>query len=246
MSKRIENIERCLVIDGKSFLAVIPARGGSKRLPRKNLLDLSGKPLIAWTIEAAKNSKYLDDIVVTTDDQDISEVSQRLGVNVLLRPDELATDAASSVDVVIHAVIAQEVHYDFIILLQPTSPLRNADHIDDAIELLQQKSANAVISVCESEHSPLWANSLPSDGCMNNFIREEMKNKRSQELPIYYRLNGAIYIVNASLLQSERTFFLKEKCFAYQMDKSVSQDIDDYYDFQVTTLIHRTRDLNNS
>jgi CMP-N-acetylneuraminic acid synthetase len=181
------------VLNGKTFLAVIPARGGSKRLPRKNVLDLAGKPLIAWTIEAAKQSKYIDHFVVSTDDQEITDVSKQFGAEVLTRPGELATDTASSVDVVLHSINAQQKQYDYVILLQPTSPLRTAQHIDEAIELLFEKNANAIISVCETDHSPLWSNTLHEDGNMDNFIREEVKGKRSQDLPTYYRLNGAIF-----------------------------------------------------
>ena len=229
---------------GKTFLAVIPARGGSKRLPRKNVLDLAGKPLIAWTIEAAKHSKYIDHFVVSTDDQEISDVSKKYGAEVLTRPAELATDTASSVDVVLHAIAAQSQSYDYVILLQPTSPLRTAQHIDKAIELLFDKNANAVISVCETDHSPLWANTLPEDGNMDNFIREEVKGKRSQDLPTYYRLNGAVYIVNLYELIKEKSFFNKSYSVAYIMDIYSSLDIDRKYEFELAKVLVK-RNISN-
>ncbi|MBD3841921.1 MAG: acylneuraminate cytidylyltransferase family protein [Campylobacterales bacterium] len=217
----------------KSFLAVIPARGGSKRLPRKNLLDLAGKPLIAWTIEAAKKSKYIDCFVVSTDDQEILDVSQKFDAEVVVRSAELASDTASSVDVVMHAIEAQSQNFDYVILLQPTSPLRTAKHIDEAIELLFEKKANAIFSVCETDHSPLWANTLPEDCNMDNFIRDGIKGKRSQDLPIYYRLNGCLYIVNSACFKHSHSFFLNARCYAYKMAKEYSVDIDDFFDFIV-------------
>jgi CMP-N-acetylneuraminic acid synthetase len=224
------------VFKDKTFLAVIPARGGSKRLPRKNVLDLAGKPLIAWTIEAAKNSKYIDHFVVSTDDQEISDVSKKYGAEVLTRPGELATDTASSVDVVLHAIASQNQPYDYVILLQPTSPLRTAQHIDEAIELFFEKNANAVISVCETDHSPLWANTLPDDGNMDDFIREEVKGKRSQDLPAYYRLNGAVYIADTVSVVKEKSFY-PEKTYSYVMEKSVSVDVDHRFDFKLVEVI---------
>ena len=221
----------------KTFLAVIPARGGSKRLPRKNVLDLAGKPLIAWTIEAAKQSKYIDHFVVSTDDQEITDVSKEFGAEVLTRPDELSTDTASSVDVVLHAINEQEKQYDYVILLQPTSPLRNAQHIDEAIEQLFEKNANAIISVCETDHSPLWSNTLPEDGNMDNFIREEVKGKRSQDLPTYYRLNGAVYIADVNMIKQQKTLFLAMKSYSYKMNRGSSIDIDDVSDFLYSNLI---------
>jgi CMP-N-acetylneuraminic acid synthetase len=225
------------VFNNKSFLAIIPARGGSKRLPRKNVLDLAGKPLIAWTIQAAKNSKYIDHFVVSTDDSEISEISKKIGAEVLTRPAELATDTASSVDVVLHAIGAQNQSYDYVILLQPTSPLRVAEHIDEAIELLFEKSANAVISVCETNHSPLWANTLPENGGMDNFSREEVKGKRSQDLPIFYQLNGAIYLVSSASLKQSKSFIQAKNSYAYIMSKKDSVDIDSDLDFEFVSLL---------
>ncbi len=180
--------------DNKSFLAIIPARGGSKRLPRKNVLDLAGKPLIAWTIDAAKSSKYIDSIVVTSDDAEILQVAKDLSVDTIKRPVELASDTATTFDAIEHTI--QQVHgkYDFVILLQPTSPLRTAKHIDEAIELLAHRNTDAVISVCETDHSPLWSNTISKDGSLEGFISEDIKNNRGQDLPFYFRLNGAIYI----------------------------------------------------
>ena len=220
----------------KKVLAIIPARGGSKRLPRKNILDLNGKPLIAYSIEAGLNSKYIDNVVVSSDDDEILNISKEFGADTIKRPDELATDTATSFDAIKHT-IENSNKYDYIILLQPTSPLRDNKHIDEAIELLESKSADAVVSVCKMDHSPLWSNSLDDTLSMNGFLRDEVLNKRSQDLETYYRLNGAIYICKTDKLLEAKSFFLKENIFAYKMDRKSSIDIDEEIDFKVAEIL---------
>lgn len=214
----------------KTFLAIIPARGGSKRLPRKNILDLCGKPLISWSIEAALKSKYISKVVVSSDDEEILNISSNFGADIIKRPYELANDTATTFDAIKHTIDNLE-KYDYIILLQPTSPLRNEKHIDEAIELLEEKQADAIVSVCEMDHSPLWSNTLPKDGNMNNFLRDEVLNKRSQDLEKYYRVNGAVYICKTDKLLENKSFFLKDNIFAYIMDRKSSIDIDEEIDF---------------
>ena len=220
----------------KTFLAIIPARGGSKRLPRKNVLDLNGKPLIAYSIEAGLKSKYIDKVVVSSDDEEILDISQKYGALTIKRPDELSSDTATTFDAIKHT-IENTNEYDYIVLLQPTSPLRDNNHIDEAIELLETKHADAVVSVCEMEHSPLWSNTLPEDANMSMFLRDEVKNKRSQDLEKYYRLNGAIYICKTEKLLEEKSFFLKENIFAYKMDRESSIDIDEEIDFKIAKIL---------
>jgi CMP-N-acetylneuraminic acid synthetase len=224
------------MLQDKTFLAVIPARGGSKRLPKKNVLPLAGKPLIAWSIEAAKKSKYIDEIVVTSDDKTILSLSEQYSTKTINRPDELAGDTTSSIDVIKHA-LKKFSDYDYIILLQPTSPLRTAKHIDEAIELLVQKNADAIISVCETEHSPLWSNTLDDDKDMSGFLDQKLLNLRSQDLKKYYRLNGAIYIIEREKLLKESTFFLKKNIYAYIMEQKESVDIDTQLDFDFATFL---------
>lgn len=221
----------------KTFLAIIPARGGSKRLPRKNVLNLAGKPLIAWSIEAAKGSKYIDSIVVSSDDDEILSVANSYGVQSVHRPKELASDTATTIDVLVHVIESIEETYDYIILLQPTSPLRDAKDIDKAIEYLFAKEANSIVSVCEIEHSLLWANTLPDDRNMCGFLKDEVLNKRSQDLEQYYRLNGALYICKKEALLQERSFFLKENLFAYEMPQDKSIDIDTKLDFLIAEIL---------
>lgn len=216
----------------KTFLAIIPARGGSKRLPRKNVLDLCGKPLITYSIEAGLKSKYISKVVVSSDDEEILQISQNFGADIIKRPDELANDTATTFDAIEHTIKSLE-KYDYIVLLQPTSPLRNEKHIDEAIELLELKKADAIISVCETDHSPLWCNILNEDLSMTNFLSKELLNKRSQDLPKYYRLNGAIYVCKTDKLLENKGFFLEDKVTAYIMDRKSSIDIDDEIDFKL-------------
>ncbi len=223
--------------NNKKVLAIIPARGGSKRLPGKNILDLAGKPLIAWTIEAARQSRFIDKVVVSTDDKVIMQISLKYGADVpFLRPPELATDTASSIDVVYHAINFFKENgesYDYIILLQPTSPLRTSKDIDNAFEMLNDKT-KAVVSVCETDHPPLWSNTLPEDLSMKDFIKPEIKNKRSQDLPKYYRLNGAVYISELEYLKKNYDFFGNETR-TFIMSRENSVDIDTKLDFRLVS-----------
>ena len=223
----------------KTFLAIIPARGGSKRLPRKNLLDLCGKPLIAWSIEAALKSKYITKVIVSSDDEEILNIAKEYKADFIKRPDELASDTATTFDALKHT-LENVGKYDYVVLLQPTSPLRSEKHIDEAIELLEEKSADAIISVCEMEHSPLWSNTLDEKLDMSNFLRDEVLNKRSQDLPKYYRLNGAIYICKTEELLENKGFFIKKNIYAYKMDKKNSVDIDEEIDFIIAREIKQS------
>lgn len=229
------------MINNKTFLAIIPARGGSKRLPRKNVLDLCRKPVIAWSIEAGLDSKYIDRVVVSSDDDEILNIAKKYGAEIIKRPSELAIDTATTFDAIKHTIENLE-KYDYIVLLQPTSPLRNEKHIDEAIELLEEKNADAVVSVCEMDHSPLWSNTLPKDNSMGNFLRDEVLNKRSQDLEKYYRLNGAIYICQTEKFLKGKSFFIKNNIFAYKMDKKSSIDIDEEFDFKIAKLMKELND----
>lgn len=224
------------MLNGKTFLAIIPARGGSKRLPHKNILELAGKPLIFWSIDSGLKSKYIDKVVVSSDDNEILSISKKYGAEIIKRPDYLANDTAKTFDAIKHTIENIQ-KYDYIVLLQPTSPLRNESHIDQAIELLELKKTDAIVSVCEMEHSPLWSNTLPQDDNMNSFLKDEVLNKRSQDLEKYYRINGAIYICKTEKLLSEESFFLKDNIFAYKMDRLDSIDIDEEIDFIIAKSI---------
>ena len=225
------------MIDGKNILAVILARGGSKRLPGKNILDLAGKPLIAWSIESGLNSKYIDEVIVSSDSDKILNISKKYGTKIVKRPSALASDTATSFDAIKHTIDIRDQKFDFVILLQPTSPLRNNGHIDEALELLIKKNADAIISVTETDYSPSWADTLPKDRSMVNFLKNGVLNKRSQDFVKHYRINGAIYICRTEKLLEEKSFFLKGNIYAYQMNRESSVDIDEKIDFQLANLI---------
>lgn len=222
------------------ILYIIPARGGSKGLTGKNIRLLGNKPLIAYSIEAAVNSIFKGTVIVSTDDEEIASVGKKYGATVpFIRPNELATDAASTMDVVFHAINfykQQHVFFDLIVVLQPTSPLRTSTDIDQAISLMKEKNVAAVVSVCESEHHPLWTNILPADGSMKNFIREEVKGKNRQQLPVNFRLNGALYISKSEALEIYKGF-IHEKTIAYIMPTDRSVDIDHEIDFKLAELL---------
>lgn len=220
-------------------LAIIPARGGSKRLPGKNIKQLGDKPLIAWTIEAAKKSRFINRIVVSTDSNEIAEVSKKYGAEVpFIRPAELASDTASTMDVIFHCIDflkSKNEVYDFVVLLQPTSPLRNAKDIENAFQLLSSET-KAVVSVCETKHPPFWSNILPNDLSMKDFIRPAVRNKRSQDFPIYYRLNGALYISDVEYLTNNNGF-MGESTKAFIMPQNRSVDIDSEIDFELCKIL---------
>lgn len=221
-------------------IAIIPARGGSKRLPGKNIKDLAGKPMIAWTIEAALDSQVFDHVFVSTDDEKIAEVGKQAGAKVpFLRPSELATDEATTNDVVTHLVEWFESEYNqqvsTIAILQPTSPLRNAQHIKEAMQLMEKKSAKAVVSVCEVEYPIQFCNTLSNDGSMDGFIKPE-NLKRTQELEPYYRLNGAIYLLERNYV-GKLTDLYSKGTYAYVMGARESVDVDTLQDFKLAELV---------
>ena len=233
---------------GKRILAVIPARSGSKGLPDKNIKKLNGKPLLAYTIEAAQKTKAIDEIFVSTDSETYKEIAEAYGANVpFLRNNTLATDAASSWDVVKEAVIEYEKleqRFDICLLLQPTSPLRTEKDILNGLGIFIEKDANTVVSVCETEHSPLWENTLPEDGNMSNFFDKAIAGKRRQNLPTYYRVNGAVYIIKTKHLMTNAEVY-DDKSFAVIMDKQSSIDIDDWFDFLMAEVLIKERTVSN-
>ncbi len=220
-----------------TFFSIIPARGGSKRLPNKNILPLAGKPLICYTVEASLQTNRIEKTIVTTDSDQIIDIVKDYDIDIIKRPDYLATDTATTNDVILHVLSTLQNQPDFIILLQPTSPLRNTRHINEAIDLLLSKNADAIVSVCEMDHSPLWANTLPEDLSMGNFLHDEIKKKRSQDLPTYYQINGAIYIVKTSRFIKDQTLFLTDSIFAYIMPREDSVDIDEPYDISIAEAV---------
>lgn len=220
-------------------LAIIPARSGSKGLKDKNIRLLDGKPMLAYTIEAARESKMFSHIHVSTDSGVYADIATEYGAEVpFLRSKEYATDIASTTDVIRYVIDRYKdynLKFDTFAVLQPTSPLRTAEDIKAAYRLFIDKSAKSVVSVCEADHSPLWMNTLSEDLLLDGFLTVE-RRKRRQELPTFYRINGAIYISDCDEYIMNPDFYHKFG-YAYVMDKRHSIDIDDTVDFKLAEVI---------
>lgn len=220
------------------MIAIITARGGSKGLHGKNILPFCGKPLIAHTIEAAKNSVSIDRVIVSTDDDEIADVARKFGAEVpFMRPAELATDCASSRDVIIHALNfleEREEGMDSFCLLQPTSPLRTSKDIDGAFSIFKEKSADSVVSVTPYEHPIQWAVKVQDDGCL--IPRETKGFGRRQDIIEYSRPNGAIYIFRTSFFKNSSGYFSADS-YGYIMPFERSVDIDTKMDFVVAEAV---------
>ena len=227
-------------------VAVVTARGGSKSIPQKNIAPVAGKPLIAWTIEAARESRALDRLVVSTDNEQIADVARAWGAEVpFLRPAELAQDDSSHIDVVVHAIQWIEEHNgicpDYILLLQPTSPLRSSEDIDSAIDIAKKHNAVAVVSVSETHDHPYLTKRILDDQTLADFVSaEDIPYLRRQALPPAYALNGAIYINRRLSLLDERTF-LPKGTYAYVMPRERSLDIDTPWDLYLADMILKDR-----
>lgn len=223
------------MINGKSVLAIIPARGGSKGIPRKNVRDLYNKPLIAWTIEEAKKSKYIDRLIVSTDDYEIKKVSEKYDCEVpFMRPTELAQDDTPGIEPVIHA-ISQLPEYDLIVLLQPTSPLRLVDDIDGVIEQSANNHFIPCVSIAEVEKTPYWMYRLDKNYTMIPVLGDANYTRR-QDVPKIYELNGAVYVALKETIITERSF-ITSNTVGYIMPKERSIDIDTELDFNIAELI---------
>lgn len=220
------------MIGERSVLGLIPARGGSKVVPGKNILPIGGRPLLQWTIEAARAARCLDRLVLSSDDPAIMAVAARLGCEVpFTRPAELATDEAASIDVVIDA-IQRLPQYDIVVLLQPTSPLRSAEDIDGTVELLLASGAPACVSLRPAEDHPLWTFRLDEQGALSRFVAPSAElPRRRQDLPPAWCLNGAVYAAHAQWLCRERSFLVPQTV-GYRMPTERSLDIDTWADVE--------------
>jgi len=221
----------------KSFLAIIPARGGSKGLPKKNIKELCGKPLIAWSIDAGLKSKYLDEVMVTTDSQEIADIAKKYGASVpFLRPDELASDTATSFDAIKHTIdfykTELQKEFDYIILLEPTSPLREDSDINNMIEKIIENANDfdSITSIGEVHEHPSIMKKIINHNTLSPYCAElEMKTRR-QDNDIAYFPYGVAYIVKTKLLLEEKTFYTKRNTF-YEIKRYQCYEIDDIYDF---------------
>ena len=221
-------------------IAVIPARSGSKGLKDKNIKLLNGKPLIWYSIQAAISSGCFDEVMVSTDSEKYAEIARECGASVpFLRSDEMSSDKASSwgtVQEVLDNYKDLGKEFDTVMLLQPTSPLRTSEDIKNAFAILEEKNADSVVGVCEMDHSPLWSNVLPENRCLDGFIRPEVKESSGrQSLPIYYRINGAIYLTKVT--EALGTNLYSDSGYAYIMEQAKSIDIDTELDFKMAEFL---------
>jgi len=219
----------------KRILGVIPARGGSKGVPDKNIYQLSGKPLIAYTIEAGLKSRLLTDMIVSTNSQKIKEVAVQYGATVpFMRPEELSNDSTLAIPTIQHAVAAYEdvvgYRYDYIIMLQPTAPLRRSEDIDNSLQELIDKNADSIISVVNVDNFHPIKMKVIKDNYLYDFQETGQENPPRQELPPVYIVNGAIYATKRNVFMEEDTFKGK-RCLPYVMPDEKSVNIDKIADF---------------
>ncbi len=229
------------MMNKEKILAIITARGGSKGIPQKNTRELLGKPLIAYSIQAALQSRTLNKIIVSTDNETIAHISKKYGAEVpFLRPKHLATDTATSLSVLQHAVsyLAEKEGYlaDIIVCLQPTSPLRSAGDIDQAVTLCMNTGADSVVSLCKVEHHPYWMKKVVEGRVYPLMEVDDEEYPRRQDLSPAYQLNGAIYVTRRKVLMEEERV-LGEHTLAYTMPQERSLDIDTPIDLKLAELI---------
>lgn len=218
---------------GKKILAIIPARGGSKGVPGKNIKPAGGKPLIAWMIQAAKASRFIDRLVLSSDDEKIIKTAERFGCEIpFVRPSELARDESSSSDVILHA-LNKISGYDYVMLLQLTSPLTITEDIDGCIESCITSRSTAMVSVTEPDKSPYWMFEMEEGNTLVPVLgKREYLNKRRQDLPRVYMPNGAIYIAESGWFSHHKSFFT-DTTAGYVMPRERSLDIDTELDFKL-------------
>ena len=224
------------------MISIIPARGGSKGLPGKNILPLCGKPMIAYTIEAAKQSKYIDHVIVSTDDQKIAEIALQYGAEVpFLRPDFLASDTAQAVDNYIYTIerLSKEWNtpIEEFVVLQPTSPLRIAEDIDGAIEMFMEKKADSVISYTPEAHPVRWHKYLDENNAFIDIFDTTIANR--QDLKTSYYPNGAVYVFRFSIIKKRK--YYTDKSYGFVMPRVRSVDIDYKEDFDYVEFLMSRR-----
>ncbi len=223
-------------------LAIIPARSGSKGLKDKNIRLMNGLPLMGYSIKAAIESNMYSHVMVSTDSQEYADIAIQCGAEVpFLRSKSLAQDQSSSWNVVKEVISMygeRGISFDTLTLLQPTTPLRDADDIRKAFRIFDEKQANAVVSVCEVDHSPLWSNILDENNSMIHFADNIRINGNRQMLSKYYRLNGAIYLIKVSILRNIEQLYANH-CYACIMSRRKSVDIDTLEDFEYAEYLFK-------
>lgn len=222
------------------YLAIVTARSGSKRLPNKNIRQLHGKPLFVWSVLASLTSPSIVRTIVSTDSPKYRQIALEAGAECpWLRPPELAHDTTSSADVV--ADVLDRLgdgaeRYRGLVLLQPTSPLRTATDIEATIALYEARQAPAVVTVSETECPPAWVGQLPADLCMDSFVQPQFRSMRSQDLGLWYRLNGAVYVIGIDTFRRELGF-IPAGTLGHVMPRERSIDVDTAFDFAVAEAL---------
>lgn len=230
-------------------LAIIPARSGSKGLKDKNIKAFAGKPLLAYTVLAAVESQCFDEIMVSTDSKQYAAIAKEYGASVpFLRSNQMSSDEASSwdmVDEVLEGYSKLDRRFDCFCLLQPTSPLRNAEHIKKAFSEMSFKQAKAIVSVTEADHSLALYSTLPADGSMSNFVNQKDGLRRRQDYnEVFFRINGAIYLIDVSFFEKSHNIY-RDGCYAFEMDKLSSIDIDDEDDFALAEIAYIRKEIDD-
>ena len=220
------------------MIAIIPARGGSKGLPGKNIKEMCDKPLIAYTIEAALKSKSIDHVILSTDDEEIAAVAKKYGAEVpFMRPAELASDTAMAVDNYIYTIGRLEKEWntkiDSFVVLQPTSPLRIAEDIDGAVELFNARNADSVVTYVKEAHPIFWHKKIDENNKLEDIFEGTIANR--QELPITYYPNGAVYVFSTEMIRQKK--YYTDKSYAYIMPRERSIDIDFIDDFKYAEFL---------
>ncbi len=224
------------MINNKKVLAFIPARKGSKGIKNKNIVDLCGKPLMSYTIQAGKKSKYIDNVIVSTDGEEIANVATNYGANVpFFRPKELSEDNSNVITAITYTIEELKKrgeNYDILVLLQPTSPFRNEKHIDEALEILINNNLTSLLSVCETDKNPTLIRKIDENRKITPLIESDISLRQKMEK--YYLLNGAIYINYVKDIKNDK--YLKDNEYGYIMDRYHSIDIDEPIDLEIAKL----------
>ncbi|MCR5420660.1 MAG: acylneuraminate cytidylyltransferase family protein [Lachnospiraceae bacterium] len=223
--------------NNKRILGLIPARGGSKGIPHKNIIDLCGKPLISYSIEAGLKSKYIDSVIVSTDDKEIAAISRSYGAEVpFMRPEELAADTSKTIDAILHAVNSLKSmgrEYDTLVLLQPTQPLRTFEDIDNALNKYMENKCIPLVSVSPVNDNPLLIRSIQNDRLIP--LLNASSTCRRQDMPEYYRVNGCIYINEISEINENTSF--NDNPLPFTMTREHSVDIDELSDLALAKFL---------
>lgn len=228
----------------KRVIALIPAKGKSERIKNKNLKKICKRPLLWWTIDSAKKCKYINEIYVSSDSLKILNYSKNHKVKTIKRPKNISNNLATKKDVIYHALNYlknKQNYFDYLVYLQPTSPLRTSKHIDYSLSKIFKKKISGLVSVLQQADENLWEIKVKNNKIYNDIKKNKNFSKRSQDLKKIYKPNGAIFIFNLNKLKYKNQFDISKGFEVYEMDRLSSIDIDDDYDFNLADLILKKR-----